>query len=481
MPRDDEKEFRLRPRKPPRTTTRNDSTAWAIAFKTVMHYARTSRSAVRSAHLSGTRRASIPRNQRCAVRVTYTPNAVRGQWRAHGRYVERESAAGSGSHVGFDRAAEEIDVAARLESWQTARDQRLWKIIVSPEFGERVDLARLTRDLMNQVQHDVGAPLEWVAVNHFNTEHPHVHIALRGVGADRQPVHLSREYIKHGIREIAEDLCTRQLGHRTDLDAAEAERREIHERRVTSLDRIIARSAEISPESSAHLRVRTSVQPGDNMSANSRLHHIAARLAVLETMGLAQRSAPEQWSVRTDLEAVLRAMQRAGDRQKILVAHGAVVSDERLPIEVFDFRRTNLVEGRILVHGENEQSGRSYLMLEGTDARVHFIQYTAEIEQARARGDLRTNSFVRLRRILADEQSALQIEDLGDAEAILKSRGQLDATARSLIKRGILPVEDGWGGWLGRYQRALRQTAMELEYPHPTLDRDKPRERSRAR
>jgi type IV secretory pathway VirD2 relaxase len=372
-------------------------------------------------------------------------------------------------------------MAARLESWQAAPDQRLWKLIVSPEFGERVDLSRLTRDLMKQVEHDVGLPLEWVAVNHFNTEHPHVHIALSGVGADRQPVHLSREYIKHGIREIAEDLCTRHLGHRTDLDAAEAERREIHERRFTSLDRIIARTAEISPEPSAHLRVRTSVQPAGNTTANRRPHYIAARLVVLENMGLAQRTGPDLWSVHTDFEAVLRAMQRAGDRQKMLGAHGAVVSDERLPMEVLDFHRTNLVEGRILVHGEDEQSGRSYLMLEGTDARVHFIQYTAEIEQARARGNLRANSFVRFRRTFVDERSALLIEDLGDAEAILNARGQLDATARELIKRGILPAEDGWGGWLGRYQRALRQVALELEYPRSAHDHEKARDRSRGR
>ena len=40
MANDDEKEFRLRPRKPARPPTRNDATAWAMAFKTVMHYAR---------------------------------------------------------------------------------------------------------------------------------------------------------------------------------------------------------------------------------------------------------------------------------------------------------------------------------------------------------------------------------------------------------------------------------------------------------
>ena len=38
---------------------------------------------------------------------------------------------------------------------------------------------------------------------------------------------LGRDYVKHGIRAVAEDLCTRQLGYRTSLDAAEAYRREV--------------------------------------------------------------------------------------------------------------------------------------------------------------------------------------------------------------------------------------------------------------
>ena len=475
MAKDDEKEFRLRPRKPPRQVTRNDARAWATAFKTVMHFARGSRAAPKRV---SAKRASIPRSQRCAVRVTYARNTVRGQWRAHGRYIERESAAGSDSHVGFDRATVGIDIPARLESWQAARDGRLWKMIVSPEFGDRVDLSRLTRDLMTQIERDIGISLEWVAISHFNTEHPHVHIAFRGVGLDRRPIHLKPHYIKHGIRQIAEDLCTRQLGHRTELDAAEAERREVYQHRFTSLDRIIARKAQPLPDASMHL---ISARTTNAVTSGRQRHHLTARLAVLEDMGLAERIGPDIWSVRTDFEAVLRAMQRATDRHKVLAAHGAIVSDERLPIEVLDFRKTTLVEGRVLVHGEDEQSGRSYLMVEGTDARVHFIPYSTEVEQARARGELNTNSFVRFRRIGADEESALQIENVGDAESILHHKGHLEAAAKALIKRGLLPTEDGWGGWLGRYQTALRRAAMELEYSLPTHDRDKARDRSRGR
>lgn len=475
MFRDDEKDFRLRPRQPPRPAARNDATAWATAFKTVMHYARASqRVALKRISV---KRAPIPRNQRCTVRVTYSRNTVRGQWRAHGRYIERESAAGTDSHVGFDRATAGIDMAARLESWQAARDERLWKIIVSPEFGDRVDLSRLTRALMAEIERDIGISLEWVAVSHFNTEHPHVHIALRGIGPNRQSIHLKPDYIKDGIRQIAEDLCTRQLGHRTELDAAEAERREIHQHRFTSLDRMIARNAEQSPDGSTRPRLTVTAI---NAAGIGRQHNVAARLAVLESMGLATRIGPEMWSLRSDFEPVIRAMQRSNDRQKLLAAHGVVMSDERLRLEVLDFRVRPFVEGRVLVHGEDEQSGRKYLMLEGTDARIHFIHYSTEIERARARGELKTNSFVRFRRILVDQESTLHIEDLGDAESILNNRRHLDATAKALIKRGILSFEDGWGGWLGRYQTALRRAAMELEYP-PGHDREKTRYRSHGR
>jgi len=481
MPKGDEKDFRLRPRKPPIPQKRNDATAWAAAFKTVMHYARASHSSKRAKGLggAGTRRARVPQNQRCAIRVTYARNTVRGQWRAHGRYVARESAAGGSATAGFDRADHGIDVGARLASWQAARDQRLWKIIISPEFGERVDLTRLTRDLMARVEHDLRTPLEWVAVAHFNTEHPHVHVALRGLGRDRQPIHLNRDYVKQGIRSIAEDLCTRQLGHRTELDADEAERREIREKRFTSLDRKIANSAQrIMEDPVTALTATASLdKPAQGETARTGQQYLVARLAVLEEMGLAQRTGPATWSLRSDFETILRAMQRTGDRQKVMAAHGVLISDERLPVEVLDLTKTRSVAGRVLVHGEDEQVGRSYLMLEGIDARVHFIHYTPEIEEARAHGELRTNSFARLRRVFVNGEPAVQVEDLGNSEAFLTSR-QLQVDAGELIRRGVLPTEDGWGGWLGRYQTALRRAAMELAYPQTEPSRDRARDRS---
>ena len=484
MSKGEEREFRLRPRKPPIPQQRDERLAWAMAFKAVAHFARSSRMMKHEGYAEkrAGKRATVPRKQRCAVRVTYTRNAVRGQWRAHGRYLVRESAATELTTAGFDATAHGVDVAAMLDGWQCAQDPRLWKIIISPEFGERLDLTRLTRDLMAQMEKDLSVRLEWVGVGHFNTEHPHVHVALRGVAKDGEEIRLARDYVKSGMRSIAEDLCTRQIGHRTELDSAEAERREIREQRFTSLDRMILRGA--TPDSQDPYSTLT-LATGDRRldhapNGSAREQHVMARLGVLEDMGLAWHSGGAgAWCLRADLESVLRAMQRAGDRQKTLNAHGTLLSDERLPISVLDFRQTLSVEGRVLVHGEDEQTGRRYLMLEGVDARVHYIEYTPEMEEARGRGELRRNAFVRLRKILIDEEPTLQVEDLGNAEALLRDRRHFETKAHELLSKGILPAEQGWGGWLGQYQRAVLLAAKEIQYGVP--QHLKTRERSRGR
>jgi hypothetical protein len=160
------------------------------------------------------------------------------------------------------------------------------------------------------------------------------------------------------------------------------------------------------------------------------------------------------------------------------------MSDGRLPLVVLDLRGLTTLEGRILVHGEEEtgrQSGRSYLILEGTDGRVHYVYYTPEMEAARNRGGLRANSFIRLRKVFADGHPALEIDELGDSDSILRNRRYLRETVQRLIRRGIFPQEDGWNGWLGRYQKALQEAAATLvgQYPTNKAERDRSRDQDR--
>jgi hypothetical protein len=458
----DEKEFRLRPGRP-RALRQGEASAWSTALTTVLRYARTSSRKLKRALQVGRQYTRRPCSQRCAVRVIYSRNATVGQWRAHGRYLARESAAGISRIATLESGDVGRDPAQVLDAWQKAGDPRLWKLIVSPEFGDRVNLDELTRGLISRMEHDLGTKLEWIAVPHFNTAHPHVHIALRGIRQDGAPLNLERDYVRGGIRAHAEELCTRQLGLRSGLDAAEAERREITARRYTSLDRRISRA---SP--SLDSAVRTDAThfifeiSTPAMTATAGAQHIAARLGTLRSMGLADAVGPNKWSVRRDFGTVLKAMQLAGDRQKTLAAHGALLSDPRLQITVLDRRKLTAVEGRVLGHGEEESgsaAGRHYMLLEGTDARVHLIYHTPEMEDARSRGRLKTNSFVRLQKQFENGRPVLELSEIGTATKILQDRNYLRNRAEALIRRGVMPKEEGWGGWLGRYQSALVQAA----------------------
>ena len=113
-----------------------------------------------------------------------------------------------------------------------------------------------------------------------------------------------------------------------------------------------------------------------------------------------------------------------------------------MPLVVVDRRTMGTLEGRVLMHGEDERggnAGRHYLMIEGTDAKVHLMYYTPEMEEARSRGGLRTNSFLRLRKLFVEGQLLIEIEDLGDSEAILRNRQHLSSTARNLIGVELCP------------------------------------------
>ena len=229
----DEEQIKLRPPRP--KLVRDESKSWSSAFKGLMRIARmtsTRQSAPAPIH------PRKPHKQRCAIRVTYSPNHVRGQWAAHGRYIARESANPDG--VGFNMTSDEIAIPAALAGWQKSGDRRLFKMIVSPEFGERLDLKKHTRDLITRLSKDLNPDLEGLAVAHFNTGHPHVHVALRGV-TPAGNLRLPRDVIKHTIRRHAEDLCTEQLGFRTMNDAVKSQIREINALHVTSLARNIER------------------------------------------------------------------------------------------------------------------------------------------------------------------------------------------------------------------------------------------------
>lgn len=396
-------------------------------------------------------------HQRCAIRLTYASNRMPGQWCAHGRYLMRDSAAEG--EPAFNAKEEQIDAGQTLRDWQSAGDTRVFKIIVSPEFGDRLDLKSVTRKLMRAMQQDLGA-LEWIAVAHYNTAHAHAHIALRGV-CEGKELRIPRQYVQSGIRARAQDLCTRELGYRTAQDALDAQKKEAREPRFTSLDRIIESQR---PENSGPAFLFTA-KPGLGPT-----HPVRDRLKCLREMELAEDLGGGQWSVRSNFASILKAMQRAADRQRMLADSGGLLSDRRLSLKVTESHNLISVEGRVLTHGLDDETGRSFMLLESTQGQVHYIPHDNAIEKARHRGLLRPNAFIEIH---CHATGRITVNDLGDAEALLKNKSYLASKARQLLLRGITPDPPTWGGWLGRYQSALqkRPTEPQLDPSQRVLER----------
>jgi hypothetical protein len=154
----------------------------------------------------------------------------------------------------------------------------------------------------------------------------------------------------------------------------------------------------------------------------------------------------------------------------MLATHGALLSDPRLPFEITNIRNLKALEGRVLLHAEDEASGRRYLLLEGTDAKVHLIHHTQEIEEARRAGTLAVNNFARLEKRFVERVPHLVVSDYGDANALLENPSFLKRRAKYSPSAEIRGEHNAWGGWLGQYYARLQGST----------ERDKAR-RSRTR
>ncbi len=164
-----------------------------------------------------------------------------------------------------------------------AEDRHQFRFIVSPEdAAELGDLKPYTRDLMAQMERDLGTRLEWVAVDHWDTEHPHTHIVVRGMADDGKDLIIARDYISHGMRVRASELMTRSLGPRTEQDIEASLAAQVTQERWTGLDAAIDRVAQ------------DYIVKEGNLPGSSELIHrslLVGRLERLKTMDLAERRA----------------------------------------------------------------------------------------------------------------------------------------------------------------------------------------------
>lgn len=308
---------------------------------------------------------------------------------AHLKYLRREGVTRSGEKAEmFGPDTDEADHDAFSERCKD--DRHHFRFIVSPDDAHELgDLKGFARGLMVDMERDLGTKLDWIGVDHWNTEHPHVHILVRGMADDGENLVISRDYIRQGMRDRASDILTQTLGPRTDHDIRRTIERQIDTERWTQLDRQLVRDADRA--GIIDLAPSRSVQPDEFLTLK------VGRLRKLERLGLADEIRPGQWTIAEEAEPTLRALGERGDvikrMHRSLTGHGIdrgaadyVLAGEQMEKSVI---------GRLLERGlDNELRGSAYVIIDGIDGRVHHIRF----HELDATGDSAPGSIVELRR-----------------------------------------------------------------------------------
>lgn len=304
--------------------------------------------------------------------------------RAHLSYLKREGVTRDGDKARmFDASGDAADDRAFAQ--RCADDRHHFRFTVSPEdAGDLADLHAYTCDLMTQMERDLGTRLDWVAVDHWNTDNPHVHVLVRGRTERGDTLLIDRDYISRGMRARACELATLELGPRSEREIRGKLAQEVTAERWTPLDQAIGR---ITENGIADLRP----DPGDQSDPHLRRLMIG-RLQHLERLGLARPLGPAQWIMAGHAESTLRDLGIRNDivktMHRALAGQGAERAAESYMVHESVPHR---LVGRLIGKGlDDELKGSVYVIMDGVDGRVHRLRLArlADLDHAPVLGGI---------------------------------------------------------------------------------------------
>jgi type IV secretory pathway VirD2 relaxase len=352
---------------------------------------------------------------------------------AHLRYLQRDGVARDGEKGQIYSADRDLtDGRAFLDRGREDRHQ--FRFIVSAEEGvELSDQRGTTRDLMKQMETDLGTELDWIAVDHHNTGHPHTHILLRGVTDDGKTLNIAGDYIAHGVRARASEIVTLELGRQTEQEVSRSLEREVDAERFTRLDRMLITEQQDRNE---FADLRPDREMLDTMRQNRAL--LIQRARHLERMGLATEVEVGRWTISGRAASVLHELGERGDIVKAM--HRALEREglaEARPFARYDLHRedtTGRIVGRVLDKGlgGDEMGDRVRLMIDGVDGRVHYLEMDATPAEDVSRGMI----VVAGSGPSGPRPADCNIMDMAGTEGVYRPSAHLDQARASIARIG---------------------------------------------
>ncbi|MFB4371125.1 MULTISPECIES: DUF3363 domain-containing protein [unclassified Pseudomonas] len=322
-----------------------------------------------AARFSAQKLPSNARRVAIKTRLVNLRQAGKRSMLSHLRYIERDGVSREGDPgQAYGPVTDQADLNAFEERGRDDRHQ--FRFIVSPEDAEQLDdLRTYTRHLMSRMEADLGTRLDWVAVDHWNTDNPHTHIVLRGKDDTGKDLVIARDYIAEGMRNRASELATEWLGPRTELEIQQSLQREVQQERFTTLDRTLLRER------------KASVLSLKLLANHPRRQLLIGRLQQLQKLELAHEVRPGQWILRDDAEATLRAM---GERGDIVRTMQRAMGSMQRELAVYEPGKDgSVVVGRIVAKGlADELHDRGYLVVDGLDGKAHYLRLPARTDLA---------------------------------------------------------------------------------------------------
>jgi type IV secretory pathway VirD2 relaxase len=417
----------------------------------------------------GRSRSRFGRGRRAAVSIRLRSNARRVVMKArvvrhqgtrfrsaplpkHMAYLKRDGVTRDGADARmFDATSDAADEQAFAE--RTADDRHHFRFIISPEdAAELGDLRSFTRELMQDAERDLGTRLDWVAVNHWNTDNPHIHVLIRGRADDGQDLVISRDYISRGFRDRAAERVTIELGPRSEHEIRTALEKEVEAERWTSLDRALR---DVADDGGGVADLRPGAEDDPEMR---RL--MLGRAAKLERLGLAEQIGPAQWTLKPGIEPALHDLGIRGDIIKTM--HRAMTGADREP-DVTGFAihadaPADPVLGRLVQRGlDDELKGSAYAIVEGVDGRTHHLRFS-DLELT---GDARPGAVVEAR--VYEDANGRQRLSLA-TRSDLSIEAQISAPGATWIDRQLLAKDPALssGGFGAEVREAMDQRIDHL-------------------
>jgi type IV secretory pathway VirD2 relaxase len=283
----------------------------------------------------------------------------------HVAYLQREGVGRIGADARmFDASSNTVDETAFAERCEN--DRHHFRFIISPEdAAELADLRAFTRELMRDVERDLDTKLDWIAIDHWKTDNPHVHLLIRGRADDGKDLVISRAYISRGFRDRVAERVTLELGPRSEIEIRSALEREVEAERWTSLDRALR---DLADEGAGIVNLR----PAGTGEDPELRRLLLGRAARLERFGLAEQVAPGCWTMKPGIEQTLRELGIRGDIIKTM--HRVMTVAGRQPdVSGFALDREPPavpVLGRLVERGlYDELQGSACAIVEGVDGR----------------------------------------------------------------------------------------------------------------